>query len=129
MGIHGEVLWKSGFVKILHGKLFSVDEPRHRRKILRYFLRRSKMKKTLILMMAVLILWTSSVQAELVGYWTFNGDTLDSSGYGNDGTAFGGASYTIGNDALIFDGTDDYVEVAPSSSLNFTTAYSIEARL
>lgn len=87
------------------------------------------MKKTPILLMAVLILWTSSVQADLVGHWSFNGDTLDSSSYGNHGTGFGDVSYTIGNDAIDFDGVDDYVDVAQSSSLNFTTAYTIEARL
>jgi len=49
---------------------------------------------------------------ELVGYWKFDGDADDSSGYGNHGTV-NGAIFTGGIDgqALLFDGMNDYVDV------------------
>ncbi len=58
----------------------------------------------------------------LVGLWSFDegkGDTAyDSSGNGNHGTVYG-ASWVDGkfDNALSFDGVDDYVEVADHSSL------------
>ena len=47
----------------------------------------------------------------LIGWWKFDGDTLDYSGLDNHGTAFGNPTFvdgTIGSGALDFDG-DDYV--------------------
>ena len=75
----------------------------------------------------------------LAGYWNFDDDTanptLDSSGHSNDGAISGGAAYTAagiapvpGNqNALTFDGGDDYVTVANDSELDMTGAYSLSA--
>ena len=40
---------------------------------------------------------------------TFEGGVRDTSGRGNDGVFYGGASYDATEKALVFDGTDDYV--------------------
>ena len=58
----------------------------------------------------------------LVGYWPFNdasGTTAaDLSGYGNPGTLAGGPNWVDGREgkALLFDGTNDYVEVGDPAS-------------
>jgi len=59
----------------------------------------------------------NALGANAVGLWGFNegaGTTVfDSSGYGNNGSINGGASYTAGilGYALSFDGVDDYADV------------------
>ena len=65
----------------------------------------------------------------LVGLWHFDGDALDSSMNSNDGTLMGDASWTSGkfNNALNLDGTEDYVSVDDSDSLDITTGLTIEA--
>ena len=68
---------------------------------------------------------TSAADPSLIGWWKFDGDTLDYSGLANHGTANGGPTFidgTVGSGALDFDGTDDYVEVPSSSSLELTSA-------
>ena len=76
--------------------------------------------------------------AYAVGIWRFEesaGTTAhDESGYGNDGTFVGNPSPTFpdsevypGTKALQFDGTDDYVDITSSPSLNITNAITIEA--
>ncbi len=68
----------------------------------------------------------------LVGWWKFDEGTgtaaLDSSGNGNHGTIYNGAAYVPGvsGTALEFDGTDDYVEVPHSSSLNAGNQITVE---
>lgn len=52
----------------------------------------------------------------LVAYYPFNGNANDQSGNGNDGTVYGGATFTQdrfgnANGAINLDGTDDYVEL------------------
>jgi len=62
--------------------------------------------------------------AGLVGHWKFDGDTLDYSGLGNDGTAGGDPTFvagTVGSGALDFDG-DDYVVLGEGGALNFGDA-------
>ncbi|MBI2591682.1 MAG: hypothetical protein HYW34_03330 [Candidatus Brennerbacteria bacterium] len=60
----------------------------------------------------------------LVGYWKFDDGSgitaLDSSGVGNTGTVVNGPVWTAGKSAgaLDFDGVDDYVSVANSTTLN-----------
>lgn len=59
-----------------------------------------------------------SQQNNLVGLWHMNNNWLDSSGYSNDGTAYGAVFTTeakLGSHAGSFDGVDDYVSV-PSTS-------------
>jgi uncharacterized repeat protein (TIGR01451 family) len=74
---------------------------------------------------------TKGVPSNLVALWHFDGNAYDSSGTPlNDGTVQGGAAYDVTSfmgQALIFDGIDDYVEVAPADSLDMTDAYTIEA--
>ncbi|MBI4167902.1 MAG: hypothetical protein HY515_03005 [Candidatus Aenigmarchaeota archaeon] len=62
-----------------------------------------------------------SNDSALVGWWHFDNDTNDFSGRNNNGVMGGvNATYTTGKirQALKFDGVDDYVAVADSSSLN-----------
>jgi len=64
----------------------------------------------------------------LVGHWSFDGTATDSSGFGNDGTIFGAASYTTGRVgmALNLSGPGNYVTIPNSASLqtaNLTIAY------
>jgi hypothetical protein len=69
----------------------------------------------------------------LVGYWPFDEGSgtiaKDYSGNGNDGTIYGGATWTTGKvgGALSFDGVDDYVRVNPSASLDITNNLSVIA--
>jgi prepilin-type N-terminal cleavage/methylation domain-containing protein len=79
--------------------------------------------------------WSSGVHrvlgANLVGHWPLNGDVNDISGYGNNGTMhnFEGEpeDYWVdgvpgtGNQALDFDGVDDYVDCGDNDDLNMTT--------
>ena len=69
------------------------------------------------------------VLGNLVGLWHFDDDALDYSGNLNHGTLMGEASWTSGEfgNALSLDGTEDYVSVADSTSLDITTELTIEA--
>ena len=68
----------------------------------------------------------TAVDTGLKGYWSFNGrdmngtTVLDSSGTGNFGTLTNGPTRTIGKigQAIDFDGTDDYAELADNDSLD-----------
>jgi hypothetical protein len=68
----------------------------------------------------------------LVGWWRFDEGTgnvaKDSSEYGNDGAIYG-ATWVDGkySKALSFDGTNDYVQIPSSSSLNIANAISVGA--
>ena len=64
----------------------------------------------------------------LVAYYPFDGDVLDYSGQGNDGTDNSSAGFEdgrIGSDAKSFDGTDDGVtgpQVISATDVNFTVS-------
>lgn len=65
-----------------------------------------------------------------VGYWRFDGNTLDSSGLANDGIFFGSTpNYVAGmsGQALELNGSSDFVRVANAPSLNPTDAMSLVA--
>ncbi|MBI4646853.1 MAG: T9SS type A sorting domain-containing protein [Bacteroidia bacterium] len=67
----------------------------------------------------------------LVGYWPFNGNANDESGNSNNGTV-NGATLTAdmfgnANTAYSFDGTNDYIKVSNSSSLNIQNSISLVA--
>jgi len=66
---------------------------------------------------------------DLVGLWHFDGDAKDSSGDANTGYVYGGANYVDSpmGMALSFDGSDDYVEVYDSPSLEPPTTITVEA--
>jgi len=90
-------------------------------------------RKMVLLIVCVLVLSTAgNVSAELVAYWTFDedsGDTVyDATGNGNDGTIFG-AQRGEGKygKALHFNGSDSYVEVPTSESLEIDENVSIAA--
>ena len=63
----------------------------------------------------------------LVGYWPFDNDVQDKSGNGNNGTNYG-ATFDVGkiNQALSFDGVNDYVEVSDAASLDITDKITVE---
>jgi prepilin-type N-terminal cleavage/methylation domain-containing protein len=65
---------------------------------------------------------------ELVGEWTFNQDTADdSSGWGNNAT-INGASFVDGvmGRAMIFDGSNDYLDCGDNENLNPTDKITFE---
>ncbi len=65
------------------------------------------------------------VDANLVGYWQFEGDVNDNSGYENHGTLYGDASVSKG--VLQLDASYDYVNVGDRSSLDLTSRGTITA--
>ncbi|HEX8876692.1 MAG TPA: LamG-like jellyroll fold domain-containing protein [Phycisphaerales bacterium] len=65
-----------------------------------------------------------------IGWWRFDGNVLDASGLGHDGTFFGGTpNFVTGKDglALELDGADDFVRVANTAALNPSAAISLVA--
>lgn len=71
----------------------------------------------------------SSLTDGLVAYYPFNGNAIDESVNGNNGTVKGATLTTDRsgnpNRAYSFDGVNDYIEINNSSSLNLTNALSI----
>jgi len=85
---------------------------------------------TLALAVAMVIPMALPVAAttDIVALWHFDGNANDSSCYGNNGTVTG-ATYVTGkfNQALNFDGDDDYVSIPHSDTLDITDTFTIEA--
>ena len=71
----------------------------------------------------------SSLQNGLVGYWPFNGNALDESGNGNNGTVNGAILTTdrLGNTnkAYSFDGINDFINCGNGSSLDIHANISV----
>ena len=71
----------------------------------------------------------------VVGFWNFDGNTLDSSSFGNDGTRRPSCPDCpqfvsgISNNGLDFDGSNDFVSVSDDSSLDITDEMSVLAWL
>ena len=67
----------------------------------------------------------------LAAYYPFNGNANDQSGNGNNGVVYGATPtadrFGNANSAYSFDGTDDYVRIAESDSLNITGDLTISA--
>jgi gliding motility-associated-like protein len=68
----------------------------------------------------------------LVAYYPLNGNANDVSGNGNNGALNGGVQLTTDrfgnlNSAYLFDGIDDFIQVANSATLNQSTALTIVA--
>lgn len=85
-----------------------------------------------VVLAAVVFLFPSAAQASLldglVARYDFSGSAVDTSGFGNDGTAFGPLLITdrFGNSdaAFHFDGADDYIQMPESDAFD-STAFSI----
>jgi hypothetical protein len=60
--------------------------------------------------------------SNLVGYWKYDNNALDSSGNSLDGVEFGTIDDAAGvvNNAYLFDASDDYVNVADNNLLDIT---------
>ena len=91
-------------------------------------------RRLIYLVLFVLVLnvsLTNMATAELVGWWKLDetsGDVAyDSSGNGNDGTLQGDPQWVPGKlgGALEGDGTDDYIQVPHSDSLNISDAVTV----
>jgi uncharacterized repeat protein (TIGR03806 family) len=70
-----------------------------------------------------------TVVGSLVAHYKFEGDALDSSGYGNDGVLNGGVTFVpgkVGTQALSFNGINSYVLIPRSISNDFTIAFWIK---
>jgi hypothetical protein len=65
----------------------------------------------------------------LVAHYTFESNTNDISGNGNDGLAVGSPTYAVGKggQAISLDGVDDYVDCGADPSLNITGAVTVAA--
>ena len=73
-----------------------------------------------------------NAQSSLVGHWSFDEGVSnvagDNSGNNNSGTLFNNPAWSsagVVNDALCFDGIDDYVSISGSTSLDFTDELTI----
>lgn len=75
-------------------------------------------------LLLVLLAWPETCRAELVGWWTFDGDVLDHSGKGNDGTLFGAVyddrhpAATGSGQSINFSANSHRVRVKANPSLN-----------
>ncbi|MHC4172171.1 MAG: LamG-like jellyroll fold domain-containing protein [Planctomycetota bacterium] len=55
-----------------------------------------------------------AILPDCIGWWKFDGDTLDYSGLGNDGTAVGNPTFVlgkVGSEAIALNGASDYVVI------------------
>ena len=83
----------------------------------------------LIMALSVGILFGGMARADLndglAAYYRFNGDAVDESGQGSDGTVYGAVltedRFGRSGRAYLFDGQDDYIEIADGSGLDFGT--------
>ena len=91
------------------------------------------MKKVYLLCATILIVALASAQVNLsnglVAYYPFTGNALDSSGNGNN-PSYNNATLTTdrfgnANSAYLFNGTNSYMQIPASSSLNSGTQLSI----
>ncbi len=89
-----------------------------------------KMQLGIFFYLFPLVLHGQIPTAGLIGYWPFNGNANDMSGNGNNGTLMNGPQLTFdrfgqSSSAYLFDGTNDYILVNNSVSLNPTTGISL----
>jgi hypothetical protein len=92
-------------------------------------------RTTLIVAALAMLLSLAQANADLLtglaAYYPFNGNADDASGHGNDGVVHGATlsedRFEGSNRAYYFDGTDDYIRIADSPSLNITGNLTISA--
>jgi hypothetical protein len=71
----------------------------------------------------------TSLASGLVGEWRMNNNWLDSSGHGNNGTAYGGATFAagkLGSAAGSFNGVDGYIDIADSDNFYLPNSFAIQ---
>lgn len=63
----------------------------------------------------------------MIAYFPFDGDAVDATGRGNDGSAFGGTTYVAGvrGSAIHFDGTTGYAELVDNGDLDGWGSFTI----
>jgi hypothetical protein len=85
------------------------------------------MKRTHLLAVSLLSATVISSQAALIGYWNLDGDFNDSSGNGNTGTLFGGASYSASVPAALGAGSSVAFDGAAGTygSINHGTGLAV----
>jgi len=90
-------------------------------------------KKSAMMTMVVLLVGLIGPAAlgqgdpSLMGWWRFDGDALDASGNGRTGTLVGDAAFRPGlfDQALVLDGTGDYVNIVGYKGVLGTSAFSV----
>ena len=90
------------------------------------------MKKRVIFPLILTFVLTSLANASepnLVGWWKFDSDANDYSGYENHGTINGDPNWVSGqvDGALSFDGADDYVQINDAPDLDGMDAITLTA--
>ena len=78
-----------------------------------------KILSLLVISSISLVVNLTTVEAELIAHWKFDGNTDDSSAYGYHATEHGNPSYASGacGQAISFDGEDDYIETPDITSM------------
>ena len=74
------------------------------------------------LITAVFIPRPCMAQASVLAHYELNGNAVDSSGFGNDGTVMGATTtldrFGAPNSAYFFDGVDDYIDIPESTAFD-----------
>ena len=65
----------------------------------------------------------------LVGWWKFDGNLVDSSGYGADGTGYGDSTYGLRgtSQAKYFNGSDTYVDAGSHTQFDFNNNFTLSS--
>ncbi|MCP3895103.1 MAG: LamG domain-containing protein, partial [Bacteroides sp.] len=82
------------------------------------------MKRILFLIVVGVFLCSGSASATLVGYYSFEGNANDMSGYGHNGTINGDTTFVDGvlGQSAYFDGSGDYIQISPNFSTELTNS-------
>jgi large repetitive protein len=90
--------------------------------------------KSIPVVLAMALLLATSSEASVIGLWTFNGNTNDTSGNANHGSLMNGASLSsdvpgvlAGGQSLSLAGGNQHVLVPHNSSLDITSSMTISA--
>lgn len=74
------------------------------------------MKKLMMSVFLIVSLFLGTAYADLVGYYSFEDNAEDMSGYGHHGTIYGDTSFEDGvtGKSVFFDGLGDYIQITPN---------------